>query len=364
MKGSKALPITLASIILAAFLAVSFLMYNASTFVFIAGVKDSYAEQYAKEHKVEFIELYDSDNPDVEIPKIKEEAEKKKENTKKKDKKEEEESVQAEKENAEFSYNYEGKTVNIMMYKGDDYIVIIPDTIDNLPVTKLSMRVLNKGILAVYIPQSVTAIDTEFTTPRYTSTFYSVVAIMVLGYLFALFATFVGMKKAKNAKETFYGIPFVYGGLATFIVITVWCGLSLFFGFSMLLQIIVAIVIFACALGKLLKRSVARELIVEKDEQIKQKTQFIKLLTADADSLVSRAKSDEAKALAKKVYEAIRYSDPMSVPELDDIELQIKNEFTAFSDAVKNDDVDIATTSSEELINLTNDRNNKCRALK
>lgn len=177
--------------------------------------------------------------------------------------------ISIEKENGEFAYNYEGETVNIMMYKGYDDIVIIPDTIDNLPVTKLSMRVLNKGILAVYIPQSVTSIDTEFTTPRYTSTFYSVIAIMVLGYLFALFATFVGTKKAKTAKETFYGIPFIYSGLSTFVVITVWCGISLFFGFSVLLQIIVAIVIFACALGKLLKQSVARELIVERDEQIK-----------------------------------------------------------------------------------------------
>lgn len=88
------------------------------------------------------------------------------------------------------------------------------------------------------------------------------------------------------------------------------------------------------------------------------------MLTADADSLVKRTKSDETKVLAKKVYEAVRYSDPMSSPQLNDIETQIKNEFAAFSDAIKNDDIVLATMSSEELINLVNDRNNKCKVLK
>ena len=363
MKNLKALPIAIASIILVAFLAVSFLVYDSSSEVYIAGVKDSYAETYAKDNNIEFIELYDSDNPDVEIPKIGEEVDKKNEN-KKEDKKEEEEPVQTEKENDEFAYNYEGETVNIMMYKGNSDIVIVPDTIDNLPVTKVSMKVLNKGILAVYIPQSVTAIDSQFTTPRYDAAFYAVISVMVLGYIFAIISTFIGLRKSKTAEGTFYGIPFVYSGLVTYIVITIWCGVALFFGFNPLLQAVVAIIIFACALGKLLKKTAARELIEQRGEQVKQQTQFIKLLTADAESLVSAAKTEETKVIAKKVYEAIRYSDPMSVPELDDIEAQIRTKFAMLVDAIKNDDIELTTASAKELINLVNDRNNKCRVLK
>ena len=35
-------------------------------------------------------------------------------------------------------------------------------------------------------------------------------------------------------------------------------------------------------------------------------------VTADADSLLSRAKSEPVKAACKKVFEALRYSDPVS----------------------------------------------------
>lgn len=48
-----------------------------------------------------------------------------------------------------------------------------------------------------------------------------------------------------------------------------------------------------------------------------------------------RASCDEMKAETKKVYEAIRYSDPMSNNVLANIENQIQNEFNAFADAVK-----------------------------
>lgn len=365
MKNKKILPISIATIILVAFLALSFLLYDASNMVYIAGIKGSYAETYANENKVDFIELYDSENPDVEIPKIKEEAQKKQTN-KKEDTKStvEKEEVKAEKENAEFAYNYEGKTINVMMYKGSDNIVIVPKTIDNLPVTKLSMNVLNRGILAVYIPESVTAIDTAFTTPRYTPAFYAAVAVMIVGYVFALAGTFIGLKKSETAEGTFYGIPFVYSGLATFIGITVWCAVAISLRLSWWVQSVVALVIFALALIKLLKKSTARAMIEQRGEQVKAQTAFIKLLTADAETLCSNAKLDEAKALAKKVYESIRYSDPMSVPELMEIEAQIQSEFNAFSEAIKNDDTALAESSSEELITLVNERNKKCKFLK
>lgn len=362
MKNIKALPIAIATIILAAFLAISFLAYDASSQVYIAGIKGSYAETYAKDNGVEFIELYDSENPDVEIPKIKEAADAK-ETDKKEDEKQEEKDVKAEKENGEFAYNYEGETVNIMMYKGCDDIVIIPDTIDNLPVTKLSMRVLNKGILAVYIPQSVTAIDTEFTTARYTAAFYMVIAVMILGYIFAIISTFIGLRKSKTAEDTFYGIPFVYSGLVTYIVISVWCGIALFFGFKPLLQIIVAVIIFACALGKLLKKTVARELIEQRGENVKQQTQFIKMLTADAQTLVAKS-GEDTKVSVNRVYEAIRYSDPMSNDSLASIENQIQNAFNAFAEAVKNNDIDLVKSIADELLGLIETRNNKCKALK
>lgn len=79
---------------------------------------------------------------------------------------------------------------------------------------------------------------------------------------------------------------------------------------------------------------------------------------------MSRASSDEMKAEAKKVYEAIRYSDPMSNDALANIENQIQNEFNVFADAVKNNDIDLAKSASYEFVILINNRNSKCKFLK
>lgn len=70
------------------------------------------------------------------------------------------------------------------------------------------------------------------------------------------------------------------------------------------------------------------------------------------------------KAEAKKVYEAIRYSDPMSNDALANIENQIQNEFNVFADAVKNNDIDLAKSASYEFVILINNRNSKCKFLK
>lgn len=356
MKNTKILPISIATIILIAFCSISFIIYDASESVVIRGIAGSYAEAYAKENKVEFISIDDSENDKVEIP-----SDNKKEEPAD-DKKLDE--TPTKKENELFSYNYEDKTVAITNYKGTSNEIVIPETIDNLPVKTISLNVLNKGVSVVEIPESVTAIHTDFNSPRYTANFYTVIAIMALGYVFAIVSTLIGFKKSRTAEGTFYGIPFVYSGMSTYIVITVWSAIALFLGFSSILQIIVAIIIFAIATGKLLKKSVARELVVARGEQIKRQTAFIKMLTVDADSIIARANSDELKAEAKKVYEAICYSDPMSSNALANVENQIQNQFNVFADAVQNNDLDLAKSSANELLVLIKDRNSKRKALK
>ena len=97
---------------------------------------------------------------------------------------------------------------------------------------------------------------------------------------------------------------------------------------------------------------------------MKVKTFFIKSLTADAENLMNTAKGAELKALTKKVYEAVRYSDPMSDAVLVEIEDKIRNGFTNLEVAVKGQDVDFAAASTDELLSLIDLRNKKCKLLK
>lgn len=363
MKNMKALPISIATVILVVFLSVSFAVFDASQAVSISGVAGSYAQIYAKDNDVNFIAVDDSENPDVKIPSKEETATKKSQNTAKKSKNTTK-AKRTEKENSEFSYNYDDKTVSITAYKGSSSIVTVPKTIDGLPVKEIEFDVLNKGISTVEIPESVTSIKTEFTSPRYTVSFYTAMAIAVLGYIFAVILTFSGFKKQQNTEGTFYGIPFVYSGMATYIVLTVLSAAALFFNLNPIIQFIIALIILALAFGRLLQNSVTRELVTARGEQIKAQTFFIKSLTADAQSLVNSAKTEEMKALANKVCEAIRYSDPMSNSQLEAIENEIETKFCQFSSAVKSNDISLAKSTADALVVLIKSRNNKGQLLK
>ena len=128
--------------------------------------------------------------------------------------------------------------------------------------------------------------------------------------------------------------------------------------------IILDVLIVAFYAIAIISSKAAADTIENIDNKVKTQTFFIKSLTVDAENLLPRAKSDETKAIAKKIYEAIRYSDPMSNGALSPVESQITIKFNEFSNAVVEDNNPLAETLGNELIILVNDRNKKCRLLK
>ena len=366
MKNSKkSLPIIISTIIAVVMIAVPFLAINSSKTVTIKAPAGSYAETFAKNNKIAFTALPDSENKDVTIPT---KAEDKTEKTTAAENKTEEETTQpaapVEKGNGTFTYNYVGESVTITGYKGASSVVEIPNEIDGLPVKGIDINTLEYGIDMLQIPASVTSIEGTFKLSRYTTEFYVAIAIIVLAYVFSIVATSVGMKKDENNEGTFYGIPFAYDGVVTLIVVGVWCNVAIFANLPLPLTAIVCIVIFAFAAAKLFMRRVAKETIQATGAKVKEQTQFIKLTTADAQNMMNTAKSDAVKAECKKVYESLRYSDPMSNPALAVEESQITVKINELSTAVTADDAVYAKTVADELIVVINARNNKCKALK
>ena len=126
---------------------------------------------------------------------------------------------------------------------------------------------------------------------------------------------------------------------------------------------IVCVLIFALCAISVLKAKAAAEIVSVTGDKVKVKTAFIRLLTADAESLLAYAKTDEAKAAANKVYEAVRYSDPMSSDALAGVEGQITLKFNEFSNAVTSG-ADNIEALANELVILVGDRNKKCKLLK
>ena len=79
---------------------------------------------------------------------------------------------------------------------------------------------------------------------------------------------------------------------------------------------------------------------------------------------MNEAGSDAVRAECKKVYEALRYSDPVSDISLFAIESDIAEKLKALEIAVRADDPEDTAALSGEIIVLTEKRSQRCRALK
>ena len=128
--------------------------------------------------------------------------------------------------------------------------------------------------------------------------------------------------------------------------------------------IVVDAVILAVYAIAIVQANTAADVVSDIDDCVKAQTFFIHSLTADAQTLMSFAQSDDVQTECKKVYESIRYSDPMSNDALAEIESQIQNEFNTFDDAVKKDNTELVKNSANKIIALMNKRNSKCKVFK
>ncbi len=189
---------------------------------------------------------------------------------------------------------------------------------------------------------------------------YLFITVAFTGQLFCAHQTF----KAENNQKLFYTIPLItisYIGLLAMLF---------FGGLAMAVPIIpewVGVIFCAAILGftavAVISANVAAEEIEKIDHMIKAKTVFIKMLTADAQILMNSTHEEPMLNQTKKIYEAIRYSDPMSCDALAPIESQITLKFNAFAQAVQTNSADAETLGNDLLI-LINDRNTRCKYLK
>ena len=197
-----------------------------------------------------------------------------------------------------------------------------------------------------------------------TPSFWIGFVFVVAAFFGQLGCAYMGLKD-EGAKKMFYNISllrvsysgmivsFLMGGICMLVpAIPSWVG-------GLACTVVLAFNILA-----VIKASAAIEEVARIDEEVAEKTMFIKALTVDANTLVSRAQSDEIKAECKKVYEAIRYSDPMSDKMLVRVERELTEAFDAFAVAVKRNDAVDASAAAKELLLLVEERNNKCKILK
>ncbi len=224
-----------------------------------------------------------------------------------------------------------------------------------LPCWAIALAVFNIITFAVPITVNVN---------KFTPSFWIGYTFITLMFIAQLVCSIIFFKQDNNGK-IFLNVPVINLSYTALIVSIIVGAVAMAVPFvPYWVGIVVDVLIVAFYAIAIISSKAAADTIENIDNKVKTQTFFIKSLTVDAESLLPRAKSDETKAIAKKIYEAIRYSDPMSNEALSSVESQITVKFNEFSNAVIEDDKPLAETLGNELIVLVNDRNKKCKILK
>ena len=171
--------------------------------------------------------------------------------------------------------------------------------------------------------------------------------------------------RAKSSQNAFYSIPIYsvsYISLGIMLVVGALCMAVI--AIPDWVGIIACSVVLVIHILAIVATQLLRGTLSATDQRIKQDTMFIKMMSVEAQSLMSACKAGEMAKCTNAVYEAFRYSDPMSSAPLKQLEDNIMSKFNTFSMSVNAGDVMAADTCSKELIALINERNMKCRMYK
>lgn len=190
---------------------------------------------------------------------------------------------------------------------------------------------------------------------------YAFITVAFLGQFGCTYKAF----KAENLKKCFYSVPLItisYTGLIVMLIAGSVC--MVIPGIPNWLGVIVCLVVLGVTAIAVISAGASGSIVANLDQKVEEKTTFIRNLTIDAENLMNRAKAPMLKNQCKKVWEAVRYSDPMSSKELFNVEQQIREEFNVLTDAVIADDLDCTESAAKELLTLIAERNKKCRAFK
>lgn len=199
---------------------------------------------------------------------------------------------------------------------------------------------------------------------KFGGAFWTGYIFITLAFIGQLICAFYALKP-DNLQKLFYNIPLITISYTGLIIMLVVGALAMTIpNLPNWIGIIVCLIILAFTAIAVISAKAAGTVVSNIDEKIKTNTAFIKEMTVETQNLMNRANAPKLKEYCKKVYEALRYSDPMLNEQLTDIENRIKEEFDALTDAVISDDLDGTETGAKELCDLINVRNRKCKLLK
>ena len=193
--------------------------------------------------------------------------------------------------------------------------------------------------------------------------FWVIYITVTLSFLGQAACSFFYAQK-KDKKERFLLIPIVYVSYIALLMTLLLALEALTLQFLPLwFNVIVAVVVLAYYAFAVFRTLAAAEMVMEVEKKVEQSTEFIRMMTAKAKALEESA-PEEFCPLVKKIYESLRYSDPMSSGAVAELDAKIREKYELFTDAIKKNAKTEAEEFAEELCVQIKERNEVCKVSK
>ena len=231
-----------------------------------------------------------------------------------------------------------------------------------LLIWALTFIVYNVVLFAV-LPNSYTVAGVEYS--KFGGSFWIGYIGIAVAFMGNLAVSLLFFSRSENASKAFLNFPLLNLAwsalIVTFIAGTIIMAIQVIPNWLAALVCILILFFYAIAV---ITATTAADAVEAVDEKVKAKTSVMKSLTADAEALIAIAPNDEIRAECKKVYEALRYSDPMSNEALSAVETRISAKLLDLADAVKDGKIEEVKAVSAQVQQLIQDRAVKSKAIK
>ena len=168
----------------------------------------------------------------------------------------------------------------------------------------------------------------------------------------------------EEKKERFLLIPIVYVSYIALLMTLLLALEALTLQFlPVWFTVIVAVIVLAYYAFAVFRTLAAAEMVMEVENKVEQKTEFVRTLTAKAKALEGSA-PEELRPVVKMVYESLRYSDPVSNETVAELDAEIKEKYEKFADAITKKAKKEAEELVEELCVKLQERNEVCKITK
>lgn len=197
---------------------------------------------------------------------------------------------------------------------------------------------------------------------EYSNKFWLTYTFTMITFIFQLLTSWLWSFSKTAERDEFLEIPLFIPSSA-YLVIQLCIGVVLMIiPISFKLSLVIESVVWACFILVTISLEAGREVMTESDVTTEKSIEFIRSMTIRAERIYEEEQDLTRKVQLKRLWETIRYSDPVSDNELVyKINQQIEEAFVYFSSELNTKSLEELSYEVNQIINLMNRRNSICK---